>query len=303
MKLSVVISAYNESKNIKDCLRSVSFADEIVVVDNSSLDGTGTIASSFGARVYKRPNNLMLNTNKNFGFSKAKGDWILNLDADERVTEDLQKEIKEKVESEIPLGISAFAIPRKNIIFGKWIEHTGWYPDNHIRMFRKGKAKFSEKHVHEQITVDGEIEKLNSPLLHESYKTIREFLMKFFVIYAPNEAENILQSDKYQFSASEFLKKPISEFTSRFYLQKGYKDGIHGLVLSLLMAFYHFVVVCYVWEQKKFVNTSKDSRDVLEPELKHASKDIRWWGLTSAIHETKSPFSKFKNRVQRKLLR
>lgn len=303
-KISVVISAYNESQKIKDCLKSVKqFADEIIVVDNSSTDGTGTIARSYGAKVFKRPNNLMLNINKNFGFTKAKNEWILNLDADERITDELQKEIEILFEKDNPDEISGYAIPRKNIIFGKWIEHTGWYPDYQLRLFRKGKGKFLEQHVHEQLSLDGTIEKLDNPMLHESYKTVKEFLLKFFVIYAPNEAQNVLAGEGKVYEPSDFLRNPFHEFINRFYFHKGYKDGLHGLVLSLLMAFYHFVVVCYIWEKKKFTDASHDTRKIISNELINMKKTKEYWELSSKIDSTTSPLHKSLHKIKRKLIR
>lgn len=302
-KISVVISAYNESQKLRDCLKSVKqFADEIIVVDNSSTDGTGTIARSYGAKVFRRPNNLMLNVNKNFGFSKVRNEWILNLDADERITEELQKEIEKKFDSEIPDAVSAFKIPRKNIIFGKWIEYTGWSPDFQTRLFRKERGRFLEKHVHEQMNIKGDVLSMINPMLHESYGSIREFLLKFIVIYAPNEASNLIKNDTYTFHVSDFIKRPFSEFIKRFYAEKGYKDGIHGLVLSFLMAFYHFVVVCYIWEKKKFIETSEDIPSLIKKESSVLKKELQYWSLSEKIDTSKNPLHKSLHRIKRKIL-
>ena len=123
MKISIVISAYNEEDKIEDCLKSVnSFADEIIFVDNSSHDKTAQIAKKFTTKIFTLPNDpVMLNKNKNFGFSKAVGDWIISLDADERITPKLATEIKKAVKNQ---KINGYEIPRKNIIFNKWIKHS-----------------------------------------------------------------------------------------------------------------------------------------------------------------------------------
>lgn len=298
-KLSVVISAYNEEEKIEECLSSVSFADEIIVVDCSSTDKTADIAKRNGATVLKRPNDPMLNTNKNYGFSKASHEWILSLDADERVTAALRADIQEVVNKDS--NTSAYRIPRKNIIFGKWIEHTGWYPDFQTRLFRKGKGEFACKHVHEQLTVEGEVEEVTSPMEHQSYKSVREFLLKFFTLYAPNEAHNLLEQEKYTFSPRDFISRPWKEFLNRFYFHKGYKDGVHGLVLSCLMAFYHFVVICFVWEKKKFINDYSESRSVLETEVKTMKQDFKYWTLTSRVTDSKNPLISVISRIRRKL--
>lgn len=300
-KLSVVISAYNEEQKIADCLSSVSFADEIIVVDCSSTDNTGSIAKKMGARVLRRENNPMLNKNKNFGFSHATHPWILSLDADERIDTELQQEIKNLVLHDTQ-DFAGYTIPRKNIIFGRWIEHTGWYPDLQTRLFKKGKGIFACKHVHEQLTVDGAVGSLHNPMIHQSYVSIREFLIKFFTLYAPNEAENLIEQEKYSFSPSDLIARPFAEFINRFYFHKGYKDGVHGLVLSLLMAFYHFVVVCFVWEKQKFINVVADSRDILESEVKKTKKDFSYWSLTSKSHESDGTLASLVHRIKRKLL-
>lgn len=308
-RLSVVISAYNEEERLPACLHSVSFADEIIVIDNESSDRTAAIAKRSKAKVYTRPNNLMLNMSKNFGFSKATGDWILNLDADEQVTPDLETEIK-GVLANPPKDIVGFAIPRKNIIFGKWMQHTGWYPDYQLRFFRKGKGKFAEQHVHEQIAVEGRVDCLDHALLHENYQSVHQFLHKLFTIYAPNEAENILRQETgneekaglwspYTFRWQDAVTASFREFAQRFYVQKGYKDGVHGLMLSILMAFYHFVVYTYVWEKEKFVDENrsvlKDSADF------EIQKELRYWKLTADIEEEQNGLKKNYLRLKRRV--
>src|SRR3989344_5797566 len=143
-KLSVAISAFNEERKIEDCLKSVSFADEIIFVDNSSTDQTLKIAKKYTLKVFTRENNLMLNVNKNFGFSKASEEWILSLDADERITDELKKEIKSIIKNN-KKDVNGFWIPRKNKIFGKWMEHTGWYPDYQLRLLKKLILKIKSK--------------------------------------------------------------------------------------------------------------------------------------------------------------
>ncbi len=286
--LSVVISAFNEEKKIKDCLESVKFADEVIVIDNSSSDKTYEIASEYTKNIFKRDNNLMLNVNKNFGFSKAKGDFILSLDADERVTEELRQEIKNILRHK--MDFNAYNIPRKNIIFGKWIEHTGWYPDYQLRLFKNGSGKFPEKHVHEMIEVSGETGTLNENILHLNYETITQFLDKLNRIYTPSESENLIRSG-YKLNRSDFIRNPASEFVRRFFYQHGYKDGIHGLVLSLFMAFYHLIVLSRVWESQGFESTN-DSLYDFELGSRDSAKEIRFW-----IYEEKR--KREKNRIKK----
>ncbi len=296
--VSVVISAFNEEKKIRECIESVQWAAEIILIDNTSTDSTAAIAKKLGAKVYTRKNNLMLNVNKNFGFSKASHNWILSLDADERITPDLQKEIIETLSNE-NLQYNAFSIPRKNIIFGKWIEHTGWYPDYQLRLFKKNFGKFEERHVHEQIVVEGQISTLKNPMTHMHYDSISQFLHKTFIIYAPNEASEYLRKG-YQFNYLDALRFPLNEFFSRYFAREGYKDGLHGLVLSLLMAAYHLVVFSLIWEQKNFIEKDNIEHEV-EEELKKESRDMRYWFTTLSLNRSSNILREIFLRLKRKM--
>ncbi len=289
-KLSVVISTYNSQDKIEDALRSVQFADEIILVNNSSTDKTVEIVKKYTSKIFTRPNNPMLNVNKNFGFSKAVGEWILCLDDDERITNELALEIKGVIENKD--AVDGYSIPRKNIIFGKWIEHTGWYPDPQLRLFRRTKGKFEEKHVHEMVKVNGEVAHLKEPMLHYNYQTVSQFLHKMSNIYVPNEAE-VLVSQGYKANFADAIKFPLREFLTRYFAQEGYKDGFHGLMLSFLMAFYHFCVFAYVWEEQGFPEIEKGNiLDKSSKEMKSAGKEISFWLRNEKIKNTKNPVKK-----------
>lgn len=294
-KLSVVISAFNNEDKIKDCLESVKWADEIVFVDNSSTDKTLDIAKKYTSKVFVKPNNKMLNINKNFGFSKATGDWILSLDSDERVTPSLCHEIKNQISNIKNNEINGYWIPRKNIIFGKWIQHTGWYPDHQLRLFRNGKGRFEEKHVHEMIKAEGETGYLKNNMIHYNYDSIMHFLSKMANIYAPNEAEQKIVNG-YIFNWRDTIRFPVGEFLSRFFAREGYKDGFHGLMLSVLMAFYHFIVFANIWEMQKFNDPTDDKfLDEMKSELNKSHQQIRFWSSKERIKQIKNPFKKILN--------
>ncbi|MBI2031287.1 MAG: glycosyltransferase family 2 protein [Candidatus Levybacteria bacterium] len=289
-KLSVVISAFNEESKIKDCLESVRFADEIILVDNMSADRTVEIAQKFTSKIFKRPNNPMLNVNKNFGFTKATGDWILSLDADEEISDDLVGEIKSTLKAS-NAKINGYWVPRKNIIFGKWIEHTGWYPDHQLRLFRRNKGKFEEKHVHEMIKLEGKSEYLKNPMIHRNYETITQFLQKL-IIYTENEATQLIKNG-YELKWQDIIRFPIKEFLSRFFARKGYKDGLHGIALSILMAFYHLVIFINIWQKLGFKDISDNNLlTELEKELKNFGIEFKHWFLEVKINQTKSPIKK-----------
>jgi len=274
-KISVVISAFNEEKNIKACLESIKWADEIVLVDNSSSDKTVLLAKKYTAKIYRRPNYQMLNINKNYGFEKAEGEWLLNLDADECVSDELKEEIREIIKQ--PQKVVAFQMPRKNIIFGRWIQHGIWWPDYQIRLFKKGKAKFACRHVHEKLEVTGEVGQLKNPLLHHNYYSISQFVRKMNEIYTENEAENYLKAKKkiYWYDA---IRMPVNDFIANFFARESYKDGLHGLVLSLLQAFYAFLVFAKIWEKQSFwqYNHSDFNKEVYQ-EIKKTIPNFSYW--------------------------
>jgi len=297
-KLSVVVSAYNEEKNLEDCLKSVrEISDEIIVVDNTSTDKTNSIAKKYADKVFVRENNLMLNVNKNYGISRATHDWVLLLDADERVTKELAQELKSLLSKDTELD--GYTMPRKNIIFGKWIEHTGWYPDRQLRLFKKGKGKFAEKHVHEMIEVNGEVGELNEAIYHLNYKNISQFLDKMIRIYTISEAENLIKNG-YKVKMSDTILIPTKEFVKRFFAEEGFKDGAHGLILSCLMAFYHLVVFVRVWELSKYPDC-EDTILEFEKGKSEAKKEVKYWLNLKKLEMEKNPVSKISRRLLQKI--
>jgi glycosyltransferase involved in cell wall biosynthesis len=299
-KVSAVISAFNEEKNIARCLGSLSFADEIVVVDNGSVDKTTEITKKYTAKVFTQKNNpAEIDLQKNFGFEKATNEWILSIDADEEVSKDLAEEIKATIKKKNE--INGYWIPRKNIIFGKFIEHSGWYPDPQLRLFKKGKGKYVKAHVHEALKLDGESAYLKEFLIHHHYETISDFIQKTINIYVPNEAQDYLEKG-YQFSYFDAIRFPLNEFISRFFARKGYKDGFHGLMLSLLMAFYHFMIFAYLWEKQGFKEYDKEDflKDT-EKEFKRAGREILYWVSKEKLESIKNPIQRHLQRVSNKL--
>ena len=295
--ITVVVSAYNEESSLSRCLSSVSFADEIIIVDNSSLDKTGTVARKFTKHVFRQPNILMLNTNKNYGFGKATSDWILNLDADEEIPPDLAKEIQAVIAAN-PTE-NGFWIKRKNIIFGKWMTHGLWWPDKQIRLFRRGKAKFPCVHIHEYIRVEGQVGELNEPYLHYNYESVHQYLTK---IDRASTSEAISLSEmKYQLAWYDAVRFPLSDFLKIYFAQHAYKDGLHGLVLSLFQAFYSFSVFAKFWEMEKF--SQRDlSPGAVTHELDRSGKEATYWMRTTRIAETPGIFGKILWKIKRKFL-
>jgi len=302
MKISVILATYNEEKNIKDCLESVKeLADEIVIVDGTSTDKTVEIASHYTKKIFIRENPLMFHKNKQYAIEKATGDWILYLDADERVSPSLKKEIKSAIRNP-KSEINGFWIPRKNIIFGKWIRYTGWWPDYQLRLFRRGKAFLPCKSLHEQPQLTGKAGYLKNPLVHYNYQTVSQFVQKLNKLYTEND-KNIFLSEGKKFNWRDAIHFPSSEFLKRFFLEEGYKDGFHGLVLSIFQAFSSFVTFAKIWETRGFPEVeSDDFLSEIEKEAKKISREFKYWLVTAKLSQTNNFFKKFYYRLRRKLI-
>ncbi len=296
--ISVVISAFNEEKTLGRCLSSVSFADEIVVVDNSSTDKTVAVAKKYTRNVYVQPNLLMLNVNKNYGFAKAKSDWILNLDADEEIPKELATEIQSVIAGQPKEN--GFWIKRKNFIFGKWIKHGLWWPDKQIRLFRRVHGKFPCVHIHEYIAIEGQVGELVEPYNHYNYESVHQYLTK--IDRASTSEALSLKEMNYQLAWYDAVRFPLSDFLKIYFAQQGFADGLHGLVLALFQSFYSFAVYAKFWEMQQF-----PQRDIapaaIEHELRNRGEEVRYWMLTMMIDGTKNVFTKIKNKTLRKFIR
>lgn len=306
-KISVVVNTLNEEKNLHRALTSVkTFADEIVVVDMKSTDKTLEIAKRAGAKVYLYRRIGYVEPARNFAISKASGDWILVLDADEELQESLEKKLKmiarnkpkvyEKFSSKIEMG-DYYRIPRKNIIFGKWIKHSRWWPDYNVRFFKKGHVFWSEI-IHSVPTtigkgVDLEAQEENA-LIHYNYDTVEQFIERLNR-YTTYHAKRLYE-EGYKFEWSDLIRKPTNEFLSRYFQGEGYKDGFHGLALAFLQAFSESVLYLKLWQLEKFREVHADIEEVVN-EMKEAESDLNYWQSDSLLKEVGG----LKHRIRRKL--
>lgn len=241
MMLSVVVLARNEAKHIRDCLESArSFADELLVFDSNSTDATAPIARDAGARVEARTFDNYAGQ-RNAAIEAANGDWVFFIDADERANVEIGQEIRgeiSRIEKTLS-GTTLFWIPRKNYIFGKWIQHTGWSPDYQPRVLKKGQAWFDpSRPVHELVVTQGAELYLKQPLVHYNYETLAGFRTKQ-ESYTRFEAEALVAAVGKPRLRS-VISIPAREFARRYISLQGYRDGWHGLALSWLMAYYAF---------------------------------------------------------------
>lgn len=236
VELTVVILTKNEAHNITECLASVEWAAERMVLDSFSTDETAALAAQQGAFVFQHP-FLNYSDQRNRALELAGTEWVFFVDADERATLELGEEIRSVIVERPEVG---WWVPRRNYIFGKWIRHAGWYPDYQLRLLRRDKARYDPtRKVHEFATLDGEAGHLRNTLTHYNYRTIRQFLEKQEV-YTDLEAE-ILYDQHIRPKWRNFVLQPTREFWRRYVTLQGYRDGAHGLLLSLLMAYFNGV--------------------------------------------------------------
>ncbi len=232
MKLSVVIITYNEEDRLEDALKSCrEVADEIVVVDSFSTDNTVGVAEEYNAAVYK--NKFQdYGTQKNFALDKASFPWVLNLDADERLSDPLREEIlKLKSMEESQIGADGFLIKRKTAYMGRWIIHSGWYPDRKLRLFKKEKSRWHGR-IHEGLRLDGTTTKLEGDILHFTYRDITDHISRLNR-YSRMQAEDMVKKGKGLLYLRALLLPPITFI--RFYIWKmGILDGFPGFVIALV---------------------------------------------------------------------
>lgn len=248
--ISACLVSLNEAEKLTKCLDSLKdFSDEIIVVDLGSDDKTLDICQKYKVKVYKHKYESFVEKVRNFAISKARGDWIMILDPDELISEKLKQELYKISKSE---KFNAVNIPRKNIFFGKWIMHTNWWPDRHIRFFKKGKVIWSEK-IHSYPEVEGKILELPADgdlaIAHFGYDNLSQFLNRQNK-YSNIEAEQRFNEGE-RFSWSNFIWKPIREFLTRFIKHLGFLDGFYGLSLTFFMCVYQMILEVKLWELEK----------------------------------------------------
>lgn len=273
--ISVVINTYNEEQNLKRAIESVSWADEIIVCDMYSGDNTAKIARTLGAKVILHKRTGYVEPARNFAILKAVGDWILILDADEEIPTELAKRLQEIVRNEVKVNF--VEIPRRNIIFGKGLTATGWWPDNHIRFFKKGAVTWKNE-IHSKPETKGVGLTLESEekwaIIHHNYQTISQFIERMDR-YTTVQAKELKKSG-YNFRWQDLFEKPINEFLSRYFASKGYKDGLHGLALSVLQAFSFLVLYLKIWEIEEFKEESI-AMEEFKIECKKAGSALNHW--------------------------
>ncbi|MFQ3550217.1 MAG: glycosyltransferase family 2 protein [Armatimonadota bacterium] len=250
-KISALILTYNSEKHISRCINSITFADEILVLDSFSNDKTIEIAKELGARVEQREFNGF-SQQRSESLKLAVNDWVFVIDADECASKELAKEI---ANLENTNEITSYLVPRLTWFLDKPIRRCGWYPDYSPRLFRKSKAHYPDRLVHESVEIEGKSAKLACDIHHYSYQSIDDFSRKV-VLYAKAAAKQRFAEGK-KFKISDILIKPTVCFIKMYVLKKGFLDGIHGLMLSLLSSFSIMLRYAYLWEMSRNKKTEK----------------------------------------------
>jgi len=240
-KISVIVITNNEEQNIVDCLKSVEWADEIIVVDSESTDRTIDLARQFTEKIFTRKWEGYV-PQKRFALNLATNEWVLSLDADERITPELKQEILNLT----PENISGYKIRRKNFLLKKEITSCGWEKDYQLRLMKKNKASFSDRLVHEKFIVDGEVSTLKNPMLHYTFSSFTDYLNKINY-YTSLKAQELFKKKK-KVGSWKIFTHTVSAFFAFFIFRKGFKDGVYGLIISFLHSVSTMMNYIKLWE-------------------------------------------------------
>ena len=293
--LSVVVITKNEERDLPDCLRSVAFADEVIVVDAESEDRTVEVARAAGARVIVQP-WLGFSAQRALAINAATKEWILVLDADERVSKELRTEIESMLRSNG--AADGYYIPRRTYFLDRWIAHAGWYPRPQLRLFRRGRGQADGRIVHEGFVVDGHLGRMRGDIIHHSHTSLAGYLenqnrcttlealeaidlgMRFawgppigaFARFLRDAASGPPSRERLYALAKDHFKnrvavvwlvpfQPIAKFVRMYFFQGGFRDGVHGFVLALMSAIYVVVKYCKLWELSSAAREGRLERD------------------------------------------
>jgi glycosyltransferase involved in cell wall biosynthesis len=258
-KVSVIAITHNEASNIAAALDSVRWADELIVVDSESTDDTTAIARQYTDRVVVRRWEGY-SSQKNFAASLANHDWILSLDADERVTPALAQEIRETLAASP--AHAAYTVPRVSWHLGRWIRSTDWYPDYQLRLYRRSAGRWTGEHVHEMVSVQGTVGRLQSELQHFPYRDIADHLETIgrYTTYAARQ----MQEDGRRSGLAQLAFQPPLAFLRNYIARRGFRDGSAGFVVSVLNAYYVFLKFAKLWELQR-ASSSERRRPNAEP--------------------------------------
>jgi len=250
--ISATVITYNEERNIGDCLKSMAWVDEIIVVDSLSSDKTGDICRQYTRNVLQRPwpGHVL---QKQFALEQATGDWVLCLDADERLSPDAQEKLRAEISSAAS-DIDGFVFPRHSYYLGRWINHGGWYPDYKLRLIRRGRGRWSGVDPHDKLMVEGRTKTLQTEILHYVYRNLSHQLTTVDSFSAITARQ--WQGQGKKFSLLPLLVKPPAKFLECYIWKKGFLDGLPGFIIAVASSFYVFLKYAKFWEEQQHKKVS-----------------------------------------------
>ena len=243
-KISATIITLNEACDIKDCLESLRWVDEIIIVDSGSTDCALDICRQYNAKIFINPWRGYVNQ-KNYALEKASHEWIISLDADERLSEQLTKQIKETLMQK-EIEADGYFMPRRTFYLNKWINHGGWYPNYQLRLFRRDKGSWQGDDPHDYVKINGATGYLSGDILHYSYKDINDHLTKI-ALYTSIMAKGEFEKGA-TFRFSNLMIKPIAKCMNMYIIKLGFLDGFQGIAIAFLGAYYVFLKHLTLWE-------------------------------------------------------
>ena len=297
--ISALVHTYNEEGNIKRCLESLKWVDEVILIDMGSTDKTVEIAKLYKAKVYQHEYTGFVEPARNFGIEKSNGNMILVVDADEEIPITLSHYLI--IEAKTPKS-DFYRIARKNLIFAKWIKHSGWWPDYQVRFFKKGCVSWNSK-IHGIPFTKGIGQDLDAvselSIIHHNYQNIGQYIERLNR-YTNIAAKELFLSNQL-FSLEKLIRASSQEFNSRFFIREGYKDGVHGFTLALLQSFSEAVTYFKLWELEKYKDNKVELKN-LQKEVNSSFREIQYWFFSEEIKKTSSflekVFLKFKRRLK-----
>lgn len=243
--VTALVIAKNEAHNILACLESVQWTDEKIVVDAQSTDRTVELAEQAGARVFVRP-WPGYGPQKNFGIEQASSEWVLIVDADERVPDALAREIQTVLAAEVPADVAAFEVPRRNFFYGRWIQGGGMYPDYQIRLIRRAACRYDDTKLHERLLFQGRVLRLSNPMDHHTMPTVGHHARKIVAYSTLGAAEKLKRRSRV--TAAQIAGHHLGTIAKTYVLRGGWRDGVHGLVVALFAGMFTFLKYAKAWE-------------------------------------------------------
>lgn len=231
--------------NVRECLDSLMWVDEVVIVDAGSSDRTREICREYTNKIFVNPWPGH-SEQKNFALDLATYDWVLSIDADERVPPALQQEIEDALAR--PDRAEGYTIPRRNIFLGRWMRYGEWYPDRVLRLFRKSHGRFGGINPHDRVELQGRLGVLKEPLLHFTYRSLNQYIDKQYRYACISAQERLKRRPDAQVSVLTLVARPILKFVELYLIKRGFMDGTYGLVTAAFAAYFAFLKYARLWE-------------------------------------------------------